>query len=158
MKELEKVEPDWQIKCQSLTDHILMPTDFSDFSEGAFQWIKNLTVKLPKITLLHVQDETKISKHLKDRLDEFNKIDAERLNRMKDSFLESHPETQIDFEIKYGKPTQVILNYIKEKNITLTVMGSQGRGFFEEIFIGSVSHQVTRNSRSNVLIIPIPKN
>ncbi|MCA1757717.1 MAG: universal stress protein [Bacteroidales bacterium] len=157
MQQLEKQEPDWDLKSAKINDHILLPTDFSDFSEEAFQWIKNQQVKIPELTLFHVQDEVKIGKHLEHQLDEFNNIDSARLTRLKNAFQSAHPETEINIDIKYGKPTQVILNYIKENNVALTIMGSQGRGFFEEIFIGSVSHQVARNADSNILIIPIRK-
>ena len=157
VQQLEKQEPDWDLKCKNLADHILIPTDFSDFSEEAFQWIKNQQVKIPKLTLFHVQDEVKIGEHLEHKLDEFNNIDSERLTRLKNAFQSVHPETKINIDIKYGKPTQVILNYIKENNVALTIMGSQGRGFFEEIFLGSVSHQVARKADSNILIVPVPK-
>ncbi len=155
MQQLEKQEPDWDLKCNTLVDHILLPVDFSDFSEKAFQWIKNQPVQLPKVTILHVQDEVKIGKHLADKLEEFNTIDSERLSRLTASFKSDHPETDIEFKLIYGRPTQEILKMIKENNITLTVMGSQGRGFFAEIFLGSVSHQVARHSNSNVMIVPI---
>ena len=158
MQQLEKQEPDWDLKCNDLNDHVLLPTDFSDFSEEAYQWLKNRNIKLPKVTLLHVQDEVKIARHLDHKLEEFNKIDAERLTRLSGDFKSNHPETDISFDIKYGKPIQVILNYIIENKVTLTIMGSQGRGFINELFIGSVSHQVARNSSSNVLIVPIPKD
>ncbi len=157
MRELDKQEPDWKLKSDKIIDHILLPTDFSDFSEEAFQWIKNQQVRIPKLTLFHVQDEVKIGKHLEYKLDEFNNIDAERLTRLRDAFQSAHPETNINIDIKYGKPTQVILNYIKENNVALTIMGSQGRGFFEEIFLGSVSHQVAQKADSNILIVPLPK-
>jgi nucleotide-binding universal stress UspA family protein len=157
MQQLDKQEPDWDLKSDNLINHVLITTDFSDFSEEAFQWLKNQAIQLPKVTLLHVQDEVKI-KHLEHRLDEFNTIDAERLLRLKNSFKNAHPETDVNFQLSNGKTTQVILNFIKANNITLTVMGSQGRGFFKEIFIGSVSHQIARNSNSNVLIVPIPRN
>lgn len=156
-QQLEKHEPEWEVKCSSVVDHVLLPTDFSDFSENAFQWIKKLPVKIPKLTLLHVQDEVKIGSHLEHKLDEFNKIDSARLIRIKEAFIASHPETPVDYKIIYGKPKEVIINFIKKENVTLTVMGSQGRGFFEEIFIGSVSHQVARNADANILIVPLPK-
>lgn len=157
MRQLETFEPECDLRSKLLVDHILLPTDFSDFSENAFQYIKDLSTSIPKITLLHIQDEVKIDKYLHDKLDEFNRIDTQRLNRLKDAFQASHPETVIDLQIQYGKPTQVILNYIKENAVSMAVMGSQGRGFFAEIFIGSVSLQVLRNAQSNVLIVPLRK-
>ncbi len=157
MQQLEKQEPDWELKSDKINDHVLLPTDFSDFSEEAFQLIKKQQVKIPKLTLLHVQDEVKIGAHLEHKLEEFNAIDTARLTRLKNAFQTAHPETEINIDIKYGKPTQVILNYVKENNVSLTIIGSQGRGFFEDIFIGSVSHQVARKADSNILIVPIPK-
>lgn len=138
--------------------HILLPTDFSDSVEQTHQWLKSREVPLPKLTLMHVQDSVKIGKHLKDKLDEFNRIDTERFERLKKSFNEAHPETEIEIVLEYGKPTQKILNYIKEKEVCLTVMGSQGRGYIPEIFLGSVSHQVARHSDSNVLFVPLPRH
>lgn len=50
----------------------------TDFSEEAYQWLKNKNIKLPKVTLLHVQDEVKIAGRLGHKLEEFNKIDTIR--------------------------------------------------------------------------------
>jgi len=33
-------------------------------------------------------------------------------------------------------------------------MGSQGRGFIKEVFLGSVSNNVARHSAASVLLIP----
>lgn len=158
MQQVEKHEPDWELRTKDLTGHVLIPTDFSDFSEAAFQLIKNQNIKIPKVTLIHIQDEVKIGDHLKQKLDEFNKIDTERLYRLKNALATAHPEAEVEIKLQYGKPTEQILKFIKENNVTLTVMGSQGRGFFSEIFIGSVSYQVARKSNSHVLIVPVPRN
>ncbi len=158
MKRIETREgEDCEIICANVIDHILFPTDFSDTAEEAFQFIKNLNVEFPKFTLMHIQDEIKISKHLENKLEEFNRIDTERLIRLKSSLQKKHPETAVDFKIDYGKPIQKILNFIKENEVTLTVMGSQGRGIIPEIFLGSVSHQVARHADSNVLLVPPPE-
>src|SRR5690554_1262546 len=93
--ELQKHEPGWNLKCNQLVHHILLPTDFSDFSEEAFQYLKEMEVKLPKVTLLHVQDEIKIGKHLNFKLEEFNKIDTQRLIRLKKALQSAHPETEV---------------------------------------------------------------
>jgi nucleotide-binding universal stress UspA family protein len=47
-----------------------------------------------------------------------------------------------------------IMRVIQQSNVHLVVMGSQGRGFVEELFLGSVSHNVARHSRAPVLLIP----
>lgn len=158
LKEIQNQEPDWEMYCHGITNNILLPTDFSDFSENAFEWIVNQKVPMPKVTLMHVQDEVKIGKHLQNKLTDFNRIDTERLKRLSETLKANHPESEIDTMLEYGKPTQVILNYIKQNRVTLTVMGSQGKGSIRELFLGSVSHQVARHSDSHVLIIPLPHN
>lgn len=156
MKELEKKEPNWEFKIKDFTKHVLLPTDFSDFSEAAFQFLANQQIDIPELTLMHVQDEVKIDKHLKHKLEEFNAIDNERLNRLSSSFREKHPEAKVHVIIEYGKPPEKILNYVKDKTVTLTVMGSQGRGYISELFLGSVSLRVTRHADSHVLLVPDP--
>ena len=156
MKELEKKEPEWDFYTKNFTERVLLPTDFSDFSEAAFQWIKNQPVDIPELTLMHVQDEVKIERHLKHKLEEFNAIDNERLNRLSRAFQEKHPETKVHVIIEYGKPTEKILQFIKDQNITLSVMGSQGHGFISELFLGSVSLGITRHADSHVLLVPDP--
>jgi len=105
------------------------------------------------VTLLHVQDKTKIDRHLKQRLEEFNRIDQERLERLRDE-LTRQGATSVDIEIPYGSPTQEILRLAAEDEDTLIVMGGQGRGFIREVFLGSVSHNVARYAAVPVLIVP----
>jgi nucleotide-binding universal stress UspA family protein len=86
-------------------------------------------------------------------LDEFNKIDRERLEKMK-AILKKKGKARIDIELVYGAPFTEIIRLIREQNVNLVVMGSQGRGFIKELFLGSVSHNVARNSEASVLLIP----
>jgi nucleotide-binding universal stress UspA family protein len=53
-----------------------------------------------------------------------------------------------------GSPTGEILKTIDQKDISLVVMGSQGRGFLEQVFLGSVSHNIARHANVSVLLIP----
>jgi nucleotide-binding universal stress UspA family protein len=149
-----KQEPKVELLYKTLNQHVLLTTDFSDFSENAFQWLKNQMVPVPRLTLMHIQDIVKIAKHLEDKLDEFNQIDTGRLERLRDEFLRNHPETKINIVLEYGNPKQIITQFIKDQTVTLTVMGSQGRGYLSEFFLGSVSLRVARAADSNVLIIP----
>ena len=49
-------------------------------------------------------------------------------------------------DIPYGSPIQEILRAAERNDESLIVMGSQGRGFIGEVFLGSVSHQVVRGA------------
>jgi nucleotide-binding universal stress UspA family protein len=143
-----------RVVCTEFTKHILFTTDFSDNAERAFEQVKQLVANgARRVTLLHVQDKTKIAPHLRDRLDEFNRIDQERLERLKGE-LTRQGATDVAIKIPYGSPTQEILRLAAEDEDTLIVMGSQGRGFISEVFLGSVSHNVARHAAVPVLIVP----
>lgn len=63
-------------------------------------------------------------------------------------------EVEVDVQLSIGSPAGEINKAVKEHNIFMIVMGSQGRGFLNEVFLGSVSHQVARHSSASMLIIP----
>ena len=139
--------------CVDFKEKILYATDFSDTAQRAFDYAERIVEDGCKnVTLLHVQDKTKIDKHLKDKLDEFNRIDTERLEMLKERLVKKGA-TNVEIKIPYGNPTQEILNESKN-GYTLIVMGSQGRGFIKELFLGSVSHNVARSADMSVLLMP----
>jgi nucleotide-binding universal stress UspA family protein len=143
-----------QAVCQDYFQHILFPTDFSDNAEHAFLYLEHIVRETKAhVTLLHVQDAAKIERHLKHRLDEFNRIDAERLERMK-LRLEQCRAAGVETEIPYGSPTSIILNLARSNTFSLIVMGSQGRGFIQEVFMGSVANNVARFSPLPALFVP----
>lgn len=136
------------------SQHILFPTDFSETADLAFGFVKELVKDgARKVTLIHVQDQTRIDPHLLHRLDEFNKTDTARLEAMKKE-IEAVADIEVEIALTYGKPSIEILKIIHEQNVKLVVMGSQGRGYVKELFLGSVSHEITRHSDASVLLIP----
>ncbi len=141
-------------KCAFL-DHVLYPTDFSDNAEHAFTCVQSLVKSgARRVTLLHVQDKTRLGKHLEHRLEEFNEIDRGRLERLKDQ-LEENGATDVRIELPYGSPTAEILERAREGRAGLVVLGTQGRGFIGELFVGSVSHNVARHAEAPVLLVPM---
>lgn len=141
------------VRCD-FTGHILFPTDFSENADHAFTYLRKLAADgVRRITLLHVQDKARIEKYLEHRLEEFNKIDQDRLEKMKASLLEKS-QAEVNIEISYGSPFVEITRLIRERDVSLVVMGSQGRGYVRELFLGSVSYNVVRHSYAPVLLIP----
>jgi nucleotide-binding universal stress UspA family protein len=142
-----------ELSCGDFREKILYATDFSDTAHRAFDYVERIVEDGCKnVTLLHVQDKTKIDTHLKEKLNEFNKIDTERLEMLKERLVKKGA-TNIELQIPYGNPTQEILKESKN-GYTLIVMGSQGRGFINELFVGSVSHNVARSADVSVLLVP----
>ena len=143
-----------EVICEDLFDHVFYPTDFSDNAERAFAYVEKIVESgCSKVTLFHVQDKAQIDKYLKDRLEEFNQIDQGRLERLKTRLIQKGTR-QVSIEIPYGSPTGEILRTTRENQFSLIVMGSQGRGFISEVFLGSVSRHVLRNASVPVLLAP----
>ena len=135
-------------------EHVLFPTDFSETADQAFTYVATLVAAGAKrVTLLHVQDQARFDSHLLPRLHEFNAIDRARLERMKEA-LQQRGTADISFEVRYGSPFAEIIRVVRDRDVHLVVMGSQGRGFVKELFLGSVSHNVARHSDAAVLLIP----
>ncbi len=140
--------------CLSLSRKILYLTDFSDTAQRAFtHLVKMVEIGAHRISLLHVQDQTRIEKHLRDRLEEFNAIDTERLEMLKSTLI-SKGAREVDILLKYGMPVNQILKVSKEDDYSFILMGSQGRGYVKESFLGSVSNNVVRRATLPVLLIP----
>ncbi len=143
--------------CQSLKTKILFATDFSDISLRAFNYVVRLVEDGCKdVTIMHVQDKIKIGKHLMHKLEEFNHLDNERLEMRKKLLLEKGAE-HVETILRYGIPAEEVLAESRN-NYSLIVLGSQGRGFFKEIFIGSVSHAIARLAPIPVLLIPADRS
>ncbi len=141
-----------------IAEHILFPTDFSDNAFTAFHYIKDMVKKgARKVTLVHVQDKSKFEPHLLEYLDEFNETDMKRLEHLKQELLDIN-DIEVNIELLYGSPASELLTLIKDSNISLVIMGSQGRGFIREIYLGSLSHNIARHSSASVLLIPAERN
>lgn len=139
-KDLEKVKA---VK-YNLSDHILFPTDFSENAAHAFEYLKKLVSDgIKKVTIMHVEETHDTSSYQK--LEELKKK------------LSKDNDVRIDLIEDLGNPTKKILEVINEKDISLVIMGSQGRGFIKELFVGSVSHDIARHANASVLLVPFKK-
>ncbi len=140
-----------------ITSHILYATDFSPGSEATFKALDELIGLggVEKVTLLHVQDRSRIEPYLIERLAEFNRVDTERLENLK-ARIEEGGKVEGIVKLIYGDPHTEIIDEIHHSGATMVMLGAQGRSFFKELFVGSVSQFVARRSPIPVFLIPIP--
>ncbi|MFF3023437.1 universal stress protein [Gottfriedia sp. NPDC057948] len=66
--------------------------------------------------------------------------------------LNSIPNKSKSFVLE-GNPTETIVNFVKQEDADLVVMGSRGLSGLKEIFLGSVSYNVLQKSTCPVLIV-----
>jgi nucleotide-binding universal stress UspA family protein len=60
---------------------------------------------------------------------------------------------EIQTEIEVGTPARSIVEAAAEWGAGLIVMGSHGRGFWQRMYLGSVSNSVTHHAPCSVLIV-----
>ncbi|WP_126444980.1 universal stress protein [Sulfuricystis multivorans] len=131
-----------------LASHVLFPTDFSANADHAFTVVEHLVASgARRVTLLHVSDAMRNDA-------EANDIERARLEDMRKR-LERLGDVAVDTELAAGKPYLKIVEVARARGVHLIAMGSQGRGFVPELFLGSVSHQVARHAPAPVLLVPM---
>jgi nucleotide-binding universal stress UspA family protein len=151
----EKDEDRRQVICGDFLRHILFATDFSDVAEKAFHTLRHMAdAAKPEVTLYHVQDRARIEPHLKDKLEEFNRVDMERLERLEKD-LTGAGARKVHKVIEYGRPAKLLVDKANSGAYSLLVMGNQGRGYLAEAFLGRVAHHVVHHADIPVLLVPM---
>jgi nucleotide-binding universal stress UspA family protein len=142
-------------------EKILYPTDFSDVSKKAMDFIKQLKgAGTKEVVIFHVIDE-----RILDRIQHHSDvgINVEEIEKK----MEEHAQEQINaiedklkksgFNVKTridkGVPFREILKAEKEEDISVVVIGSHGVSCIEEMFLGSCSEKVIRKSSKPVLVV-----
>jgi nucleotide-binding universal stress UspA family protein len=140
-------------------DRILYPTDFSDVSLKAVNYVKQLKdAGAREVTVLHVIDErTLVVPDVFSGIDfmaienELRRIADEECNKIVAQFLEKGLKAK--FRVERGIPFLEILKAAREEDVSLIVIGSHGKSNLEEMLLGSVSEKVIRKSVRPVLVI-----
>lgn len=145
------------ITCRALGTRVLHPTDFSDSSERAFAFVRALVEHgIGDVSLLHVQDRndrSRVEGRDERQLAAFDETDRARLERLALD-LKQVRAANVRIEVAHGSPIREILRRAAAAPEALVVMGTQGRGFIPEVFLGSVSHAVARMAKVPVLLVP----
>mgnify|MGYP003599314598 FL=1 len=141
--------------------NIILPVDFGDSTDqlinGAIKFAKETGGKLH---LIHVAPAD-IGFAIGDMGFQYfpeveqNEIKEEllRLNNIQQRVLSEGLECE--HLLKQGVAGDIVLDYAKEKNAAYIVMGSHGRSGIYDVFVGSLTKELTRRSPIPVLVIPI---
>lgn len=138
--------------CGGLFARVLFPTDFSGAAERALGRVAECCRRMGSaVRVLHVQDVRRVRPHLEERLEEFNRVDTLRLERIAEH-LKAAGATHAGHEIAIDHPVRAILAAAERWQATLVVMGRTGRGWVKELALGSTAHEVARRSPVPVLV------
>ena len=139
---------------------ILYPTDFSDVSKKAIDYIKQLRERgAEMVIVLHVINQRGMqaieqyasgnSMEIEQRITDDAK---QQIKVIEDELKKSG--FKVKSMILTGIPVREILKAEEEEeNVSVIVIGSHGKSNLEEIFLGSVSEKVSRKCKSPVLIV-----
>ncbi|HSV87258.1 MAG TPA: universal stress protein [Bacteroidales bacterium] len=141
---------------KELLQHGLFLTDFSENANQAFTFAKNfIASKFQQFTILHVQDAVSLRHHDQKTIDNFNQIDADRLQAMTED-LRVHTGAKATLKLTHGSVVPEIMREAKLNQASLIIMGKHGRSFFSDIVLGSTITPVIQLVESNCLLIPLP--
>jgi nucleotide-binding universal stress UspA family protein len=138
--------------CGAPFARVLFPTDFSDAAEMALERVADGCRRVGSaVHILHVQDVRRVRPHLQERLDEFNRVDTLRLDRLAEH-LRAAGAAGVTHEIAVDHPVRAILAVAERWQATLVVVGRSGRGWWHELTLGSTAHEVARRCPVPVLV------
>src|SRR5438552_4094730 len=144
---------------------ILIPTDFSKFSQVALNYASAFAEKFAaELYLLHViqdlavfiPDMITVAPPPVPTVEQMTKAVQEAFDRLiKDNRLERFP---IHRDVREGTPFYEIVRYAKEQNIDLIIMGTHGHTGLTHMLLGSVTEKVVRKAPCPVLTVRHPEH
>jgi len=138
----------------SLLRHVLFPTDFSEIGVRAGEFVEKLAAKAKgEVTLLTALNVPRGEVYPPGFQEIAERSCRDLLEQWRQRLLKAGVPAVHD-RFDPGHPIPAILNVLASDDISLIVMGTQGKGFIKELFLGSVAHNVSRLAPCPVLLIP----
>lgn len=139
--------------------NILVPIDFSNYSDYAIQYASQIATKLNgNITLYHcIQNKShwfynNIYKISLDKYDEqISTLVESKMDTIKNELSQKGISTK--YFISKGFFLDDITKFINENDVQLIIMGSHGASSKEEWFLGTNTQKVMRKVNCNVLVV-----
>ncbi|HZT35524.1 MAG TPA: universal stress protein [Nitrososphaera sp.] len=136
---------------------ILVAIDGSDESNRAFETAADLAAKVKSdlylVTVIDAADAA--PSYIEGVTPETTKALDKRAEMTLMGYVERAQQehgVHAEFGVWHGFPPKAIVEVAKEKNASMIVIGTRGRGKAKELLLGSVAHDVARNSTVPVLI------
>lgn len=136
---------------------ILVAVDGSD--EAAYAFRKSIKIAKDcnaKLVLAHVIDTRTFA-----TVEAYDHTIAERADRFAAELMENYKKeaeqaglTDVEYVIDYGSPkAKIPKDFAKQFDVDLIVCGATGLNAVERFLIGSVSENITRHAKCDVLIV-----
>lgn len=144
-------------------ERILVPVDFSEHSTEAVRTAVALSRSYgATLTLVHVYDPSAYALPedfvllTGPQLDRLTLQFEQELAAMKDAALELGAE-RVSTRLLQGRPAARIVEFAKDTDIDLIVLGTHGRTGSRHLLLGSIAERVVRTAPCAVLTVKAPK-
>lgn len=143
-------------------EKILFANDFSENSEHAFDFAYTLSRNFDaKLIVIHVINEPVDLRGFYVPHVSFEKLEKEieeGAQKMMDKFCRAKMQDFTNYEtsIVAGIPYEEILRKAEEENVSLIVLGTQGRSGIDHFLFGSTAERVVRKARCPVMTVRLP--
>lgn len=135
---------------------ILVTTDFSETSHGAFEHAREMAERFgARLILAHVEED-----RLPPLVLEYTEVDLGEIlrhqkERARQKLAELAPElgSEVQIEVVAGTAHVEIVSLAEEHGVDLIVMATHGRGFISHALLGSTAERVLRHAPCPVLIV-----
>ncbi|SMC16947.1 universal stress protein A [Desulfacinum hydrothermale DSM 13146] len=145
-------------------EKILVPVDFSEYSQKAVKYGVELAKdRKASLTLLHVINqriidavhELSVKGYKGDFVEVMRKMVTEREAELQQMVPQDWREglTELNFEIRKGRPSEEVIQYAREHGMDLIVVGTHGRSALASVLLGSVANTVVLRAPCPVLVV-----
>ncbi len=137
---------------EHIFDRPMLATDWSQPSENAMQSMSALKGLAETILVMHV-----IGAKLSYGMDRDKRS---RIEKKSKSRLKAYSRTikqfgmNAEYHLSAGKTVQELVRLSRDHKASMIVMGKTGKDWFQEYWLGGVSHQIAELSELPVLLIP----
>ncbi len=141
-------------------DKILVPTDFSEPSERAAVYARELAKRYgSRVVCLHVSEIpadllATNAYFMTGPSEQFIEQVRKEAKQSLDSFAEKHIEdAPVETVFLEGRPFLEIVNYARDSGVDLIVIATHGRTGLKHVLFGSVAEKVVRQAPCPVLVV-----
>ena len=139
--------------------HVLVPVDFSPYSASAMAMASQIAPHA-HLTILHVfripfEGRLQIVGASESGIRRYCEEEQEAAARQMRELIRQSPidSNQVSYRVERGDPSPVILATAEELLSDLMVIGKHGQSWFEDLFLGSVTHHILARSTCDTLVV-----
>lgn len=140
---------------------ILFCTDFSESADAAFAFALDAAIRRPGATLylLHVIHEPE-AQFWKSYIAEVDNVDADANHAIDEKVVASYlsrvpPGMEVKVECLVGPDAATILEFARDTQIDVIILGRQGHSGVGKTLFGSVAEKIVRKAECAVLVVPL---